>query len=265
MLLLCKIAGYCKTPRSARALSATLEVTALASIDSFVNRRWEDAKDALRKLDNDFVSRLESEHRVQTLGLDMPERYSVGFTPKKRLSKQWHYLLESCLELTMQVWNVKVAAVGQIPEANASHPIHEVGVRADYHFRSWFIHVQALAERADDLIRKATTVYIDDPENRTEIAKRHQTSVRQQIIERVQEQRNSYLHARRSWGSGNTKEQLWEGNVAIGMTPTKFLDEFHYPDIGNRTMAGKYKGFVAETTAILDGIGSILQELEADL
>ena len=194
----------------------------------------------------------------------MAELYSVGFTPKKRLSKQWHHLLESCLELTMQVWNVKVAAASQTPKANADHPMHEVGLRADYHFRSWFIHVQALAERAEDVIRKTTDVYIDDSEKRKEVCERHRESVRQLIIERVNEQRNSYAHARRPWASGITEDDLWEGLAAVGMTAAKFLDVFYYPAMGELTMAGKYAFYVTETKTILDDIGSILQELEAD-
>ena len=82
----------------------------MASLDDFVDHRWEDAKEELRKLESDFVSRLESEHRLQSLGLGMPQRHSAGDRPKRPLSKEWHHLLEACSELTMQAWNVQVAA-----------------------------------------------------------------------------------------------------------------------------------------------------------
>ena len=193
----------------------------LTTIDVFVNRRWGDAKEVLRGLDGDFVSRLESEQRLQTLGLDMPKAHGVGFTPKKRLSKQWHHLLEACLELTMQAWKVKVAADAMTPEANAELPPHEAGARSDYHFRSWFIHAQALTERASDVIRKTTEVYIAEATNRSEIAKRYTARVRQEISKIVDRQRNDYVHPRRSWASGITENQLWEGSVAAGVTPNK--------------------------------------------
>lgn len=67
----------------------------MASMYDFVNHRWVDAKEALRKLDNDFVGRLEPEHRIQTLGLGFPQQYSVGYRSKRPLSKKWHYL---CLQ-----------------------------------------------------------------------------------------------------------------------------------------------------------------------
>ena len=118
----------------------------MASIDAFVNHRWEDAKEALRKLDSDFVSRLESEHRLQTLGLGMPQQYSAGDRPKRLLSKKWHHLLEACLELTMQARNVQVAATSLTADENAGLSSYEAGTRADYHFRSWFIHATALTE-----------------------------------------------------------------------------------------------------------------------
>ena len=237
----------------------------MASIDDFVNHRWEDAKEALRKLDSDFVSELESEHRLQTLVLDMPQQYSAGNRPKRLLSRKWHHLLEACLELAMQAWNVRVAATSLTAEANAGLSIYEAGLRADYHFRSWFIHVAALTERTDDVIRKTADVYIAESGRSKELAKRHRTSVKQQITERISRQRNEYMHPKRSWASGITENQLWEGHVTIGMTPTKFLDEFHYPAQGKNMMVGKYDGYVDETRKILDCVGSILQKFETDL
>ena len=130
----------------------------MPSIDDFVDHRWENAKDALRKLDGDFVSRLESEHRLQTLGLGMPQRYSAGKRPKQLLSKEWHHLLEACSELTMQAWNVQVAATSLTAKANVGMSSYEAGLRADYYFRSWFIHATALTKRTDDVIRKAADV-----------------------------------------------------------------------------------------------------------
>ena len=237
----------------------------MPSIDDFVDHRWENAKDELRKLDGDFVSRLESEHRLQTLGPGMPQRYSAGKRPKQLLSKEWHHLLEACSELTMQAWNVQVAATSLTAKANVGMSSYEAGLRADYYFRSWFIHATALTERTDDVIRKAADVYIAEPAKSKEVAKRHKTSVYQQITNRIGRQRNDYVHPNRSWASGITEDQLWEGDVTIGMTPAKFLEEFHYPAQGNDMMAGKFDGYGAETTKILDCIGSILHDLETDI
>ena len=238
----------------------------MASIDDFVNHRWQDAKEELRKLDSDFVTRLESEHRLQRLGLGMPLQYSVGDKPKQQLPTKWHRLLESCLELTMQARNVQVASTCLTAKANSGLSSYEAGMRADYNFRSWFIHATALTERTDDVINKTTEVYITEPERRTNVARCHRTSVFQKIREQIKQQRESYVHgAVRSWASSITEDQLWEGEIAIGMTPTKSLDEFWHPTRGEETKDGKYDGFVAETMNTLDCVGTILQELEADL
>ena len=237
----------------------------MASIDDFVSHRWEDAKEALRKLDGEFVNRSESEHGLQTLGLDMPQLYSAGDRPKRLLSKKWHHLLEACLELTLQARNVQVAAIGLTPETNTMLSTYETGLRADYHFRSWFIHVTALTERTDDVIRKTTEVYIASRDAGRKISKRYRERVKEQIAEPIKRQRNDYVHPNRSWASGVTEDQLWEGQVVIGMTPSKFLDEFHYPAQGNDMMEGKYDGYVAETTKVLECIGEILHELEVDI
>ena len=50
----------------------------MASIDDFIKHRWEDAKEALRGLDGEFVSKLESQCRLESLGLRMPRLYSVA-------------------------------------------------------------------------------------------------------------------------------------------------------------------------------------------
>ena len=142
---------------------------------------------------------------------------------------------------------------------------YETGLRADYHFRSWFIHATALTERTEDVIRKTADVYIAESGHRTKVVERHKTSVYQQITERIRKQRNDYVHPNRSWASGITEDQLWEGHVAIGMTPTKFLDEFHYQVQGKVLIDGKYDGYAAETTLILDCIGFVLEDFEGDL
>lgn len=237
----------------------------MASIDDFVGHRWEDAKEALRKLDGDFVSRLESEQGLQSLGLDMPQLYSARDRPKRLLSKKWHLLLEACSELVMQARNVQVAAISLTPEANTGLSSYEAGTRADYHFRSWFIHATALTGRTDEVIRKTADVCIPEHGTRSKVVKRHKTSVYQQITKHISTQRNDYVHPNRSWVSGITEDQLWEGHLAIGMTPTRFLDEFHYPAQGEDMMVRKFDGYVAETTRILDCLGEILQELEADI
>ncbi len=237
----------------------------MASINEFIEQRWADAKEELRKIDGNFVQRSESEIQLQSLGLETPWVVDVDRPPSGQLPAKWHRLLEACLELSLQTWNVRVAANSLTSEANARLSDYEAGIRVDYHFRSLFIYVKALAERTGDVIGKTTEVYVTDSAKRREIAGRHQESVNRRIGERVRRQRNDYLHARRSWSSGVTEDELWEKLVAGGMTPEKFLAEFHYPGQGADAKQGKYDVYPGDTASILDGVGLILQELEADL
>ena len=115
----------------------------VASIDEFVNHRWKDAKESLRKLDSDFVSRLESEHRLQTLGLGMPQQYRAGDRPTQILSKKWHHLFEACSELIMQARNVQSAATSLTAKANVGMSSYEAGL-----LLSLVVHSRNCTDRA---------------------------------------------------------------------------------------------------------------------
>ena len=238
----------------------------MSSIDDFLAHRWEDAKVELRKLDADFVRKFEAEVRLQALGLEPPWTSDANRVPALRLSSKWHRLLESCTELAMQVTTVKTSAVCLTAEANAGLSDYEAGMRADYHFRSWFIHATALTENADVVINQTAELYIAEPVERKKVAKRHRTSVYEQIAKQIKKQRDSYVHgAVRSWVSGITEEELWEKFVAGGMTPRSFLEEIRYPMEGNNVKSGKHDWFVAATEAAIGSLGSIFQSLEADI
>lgn len=238
----------------------------MGSIDDFVNHRWVDAKAKLRDLDRDFVDKYESEVRLQTIGLATPWRPDTGRVPAQRLSSEWHRLLEACLELTVQASILQTSAANLTADANHELPLIEVGRRANYHFRSWFIHARTLTERTDEVIRWTTKVYVPDRETRTNLDKSLQGRVYEEVTKHIREQRNRYVHgALRSWGSGVTEDQLWESFVAVGMTPQNFLGEFHYSVEGNNVGSGKHDWFVDLTTILCDRLGSILQELEANI
>ena len=238
----------------------------MGSIDDFVNHRWADAKATLKDLDRDFVDRCESEVWLQRIGLAAPWRPDTGRVPAQRLSTEWHRLLEACLELTVQESILKTSAVNLTANANDGLPLLEVGKHLDYHFRSWFIHARTLSERTEEVIRWTTKVYLPNGETRTSLDKHLCGRVYEEFTEHIREQRNQYAHGTvRSWGCGTTENQLWESLVSISMTPQNFLDEFLYLAIGNSVMSGKYQEFVDATTIYCDRLGSILQELEANI
>ena len=73
------------------------------TIDDFVRNRWADAKEALRELDPDYVSTMETLLGLDRSGLLAPPDMVAKSDkqPRKRLSKRWHGLLEACFELTV--------------------------------------------------------------------------------------------------------------------------------------------------------------------
>ena len=185
--------------------------------------------------------------------------------PKKRLPTDWHDLMEACLEMTMRASILQVSSASLTPHANSGVEPIQVGKWVDYYFRSWFIHVAALAEATDRVIALTAKLYVSDRRERDKTKAHYREQVRK-INDRVRNQRNQYVHGRpESWAKGMTEDCLWEGVVAVSMTPQKFLDEFHYPEEGKKLMSGKYNAFTDETTWILDQLGLILEELEEDI
>ena len=236
----------------------------MASIDDFINHRFTDAKIVLRQFDRDFVDQIESTHRLETIGLTGPWPSVVQHKPKQRLSSGWHRLLEACHELTVQASILQVSAASLTAGANEGIPRVEIGRRANYHFNSWFIHTSALAERADKAIRCTTEVYVEDSGACTQIVTRYRKRVHE-VTEPYKELRNEFVHAGKSWSNALTEGQFWEGNVSVGMTPQRFLDEFYYPGEADRLKSGKYELFAAETKVVFDCLGGILMELESEL
>ena len=238
----------------------------MASIDDFVKHRWADAKVALAKLDQDFVSKVESEVRMQAAGLTTPwQPEGESRRPVRRLSSKWHRLLEACLELTMQESILRMSAYSLISDPNREGELVDIGRQSDYHFRSWFVHATTLTERVDEVIDWTTRVYVAHREACSGMTKRHQGQVYQQVTKQTIRQRNSFVHRSRSWARAMTEEELWESHVAAGMTPQSFLDELHYPAGGEQLISGRYDKFVTLTEEMCDCLGSILQALESEI
>ena len=237
----------------------------LASIEDFVNHRWIDAKAALRKLDSDFVSRIEATVRLNALNLAAPwsfnelERY-----PSWRLGKEWHNLLEECAELVMQLSFVEESTAVLAEDFQSGVPSVRTGRQALFHFRSWAIHAQTLIERTCSAINSTIRVYVDNQNIRNEIGKPYTDRVRE-VSKHIRCVRNDYVHPNRSWAKGITEDQLWESVVAYGLTPGRIHNEFVYPEQGDFLKSGKYNYFADGTTDILNRIGLILEEFETSL
>ena len=131
----------------------------MASIEEFINRRYIDAKEEVRRLDGDFVNEFESAVRLNSIGLEPPRLVDTLRKPRQRLSKGWHRTLEACVELTIRASILECAAIGLHSNSHKGKSRNEVGRLYYYHFRSWFMHSTALSETTGELIRSGTDLY----------------------------------------------------------------------------------------------------------
>ena len=245
----------------------------MPSIDDFINHRWADAKEVLRKsFDADYVgheieSNLSSNCRG-TLGpsREPPRLPDVNRIPKQRLCSGWHLLLEDCDELVRQATILQTATDRLIADSDAELSSIEAGKRFFYHMHSWFIHANTLAERSCEVIKGTARVYVDDRETCNKLTKRHTNSIFRQVTKLVDRARHEYAHGTtRSWSSKMTNDDLWEIAVSGGLTPRYSQDEFQYPTMGEIIKSGRYKRFADLAATILDRLGATLHELEDDI
>ena len=238
----------------------------------FVDHRWDDAKETLRNLDPDYVSKIESRGQSEQDWL----------TPAAGLPDSWHDLLAACDELHLLASMVQAAAIGltPFPYLHGDLDLAEVGQLSAHNGRSWFVHAKALAERTKDVIRKTTKVYIKDRITASAIAERHCKAV-EQLVERhivqfqaegtIAELRHEYAHGNKpSWASSISNssddyEYLWEAFLASDATPRRRLEEGFFPTIGCETIEGNYSSAVEDTKDIFDRLALILLDLEKDI
>ena len=165
----------------------------------------------------------------------------------------------------MQVTSVNVAAEGLQSLATDGLSDVEAGILADYHLRSWFAHTLALVERTQRVIEDTAKLYVDNLNEAKRVSDPWKKETREQVGKHVSIQRNDYLHANGSLAGEVTKGKLWEGLVAVGMTPDLFLKEFHYPAEANRVRERFRNVFVPGSSERVASLGQILKGLEQDL
>ena len=125
--------------------------------------------------------------------------------------------------------------------------------------------MRALAERTQDLIEQTASLYLDKPGEAKHVSDPWKREVRERVGKHIARQRNDYLHANRSPTSTVTQDGLWEGLVAVGMTPDIFLRDFHYPPEAERIRV-RFKGvFVPDSSDRIGVLGEIVSGLEQGL
>ena len=175
------------------------------TIDDFVNRRWHDAKYTLRRLDSRFVDKVEYTVRLQSVGLSTPRSPNSEDTPRQRLSKRWHQLLEACLELTIEASRLQVSTQSLGTDAYLGMLPVDVGQRVDYHLSSWVTHAVTLSDRVKEVITRTVETYMGDGETAKTLSKRYREHVEQEITKsgerpNLRSLRKEFVHGnQRSW------------------------------------------------------------------
>lgn len=237
----------------------------LATIEDFVDHRWTDAREALRKIDGTFVKKLESQVQFDELGLSAPWPFSdIERLPTRGLSTEWHRLLEACTDLILQLSIFEESTALLEVDTSGERSWVKAGRQVLLYIRSWVIVAQALAERVNGVIECTTKVYWDDLTTQNQLSKSFRSRVQQEVIQTLNA-RNEYVHANRSWAKGITEDKLWEGIVAVGLQPSRLYDQFVYPSQGELWMTGHYAGFANAAVAIRNRLGSILEDFEASI
>ena len=238
----------------------------MSSIDDFVEHRFADAKEVLQGLDPKFVRNHEMTVRLQNINMWSPVNRDPSEPPRKKLSKKWHTLLEGCDELMWRVMVLRECASQLTAVAARGMTEEQAGAKSHFALRSWFIHVVALCDQVETVIRQTLNVHIEDPRHRKRVSKKFVGLVHEHVKVHVNEQRKKFVHGDRgSLSQGITEDRLWEAAVSMGQTPALALKQFHLPLQGERAQTGQYDLFVDLTEYRCQELGEILFELEGEL
>ena len=198
-------------------------------IEDFVSNRWSDARAALRKLDPDYVDRLDSLARLERLQLYMPPDWSGtgDQPPKQRLSKEWHELLEACFELIVQTRNYQTAIANMLSKATESMSDIEAGRHYEYSLHTWLFYQNTVVEHVKTVISFVVKLYASPRGSSNQVKRRYHRKV-DALRKRILADRKALVHGGGLTSRALTEGQWWEGGVATGMLPWHLLDEFTY-------------------------------------
>ena len=200
------------------------------AIDDFVRNRWADAKEALRELDPDYVSTMETQ-----LGM---ERAKSDNQPKNRLPKRWHELLEACFELTVTTRNYQTCYTGMSSEGVSGMSDSEAGKMFLYAFHTGLLYQHAVIEHTEKVVSYVLRIYGAREGTRNQLKKAHQHWAKL-AKKRTKEGRNAIAHGGGLVSRGITEGQIWEPNVVLGIYPSVVLDH-HYVNSGQDVRSGRY-------------------------
>ena len=236
------------------------------TIDDFVHNRWADAKEALRRLDPDFVSVMETRKRIEHLDLWPPPEMVANSEkpPTKRLPKRWHKLLEACFELTMMTRNYQACCNSMTSAAVSKMDDFEAGRLFAYGYYTWVFYQDAVIQHTKTVISHVSRIYGAGDGTPAQLKKRYHEKA--DILKRTEEGRNAIAHGGGFSSRALTEDEWWEASVALGMYPSYLLDEHHYPERGQSLRSGKYDEIMTTgPQGFLDEVARLLHDFEQEI
>ena len=234
------------------------------TIDDFVRNRWADAKEALRELDSDFVSALESRLEIERIGLLAPPVMVSNSEkqPTKRLSKSWHSLLEACFELTVMTRNYQACCRNLTSDAVSGMDDFEAGRLFAYSYYTWVFYQDAVVEHTKTIISHVSRVYGARDGTPTQLKKLYHEKA-DTLKKRTEEARNAIAHGGGFISRALTEDQWWEASAALGTHPSYLLDEHHYAERGQSVRSGSYDQIMKTgPQGFLDEVARLLHDFE---
>ena len=230
------------------------------TIDDFVHNRWADAKEALRELDSDFVSTMETLLAMERSGLWAPPEMVAKSDkqPRIRLSKRWHELLEACFELTVITRNYQECYRNLTSEAIRTMDDVGAGRLFMYGFYTGVFYQDAVIQHTKTVISYVSRVYMV-PNQRKKLYHELADTLKKQ----TDEARNAITHGGGFVAQALTANQWWEVSAAVGIYPSYLLDEHHYAERGKSLHSGAYDPIMKTgPQEFLDKVASLLHGFE---
>ena len=184
---------------------------------------------------------------------------------RRRLSRNWHELLEACWNLPIRASNVQIAAEYLASDLlNDSLTLEKKGQRGLYHMTSLVIHLNSFLENIRIVIKRTTKIYVLDSELRNEVNKKYIEYI-DGMSDRLTILRNEFAHGYGSVGSSTiSRDNVWEGFIAKGFT-FQLMNEDHYRGLAPIMSPDASDAITREVQTVFNGFGELLGELEGDV
>lgn len=233
-------------------------MTQSPTIKDFINNRWNDSKEELRKPDQSFVGQFEARLHLSHEGVWLPSD-TPEITPKRRRPRKWHDLLSTtmgiALDLTLVETNLLILNPKDNPKLDRRTEV--------FCFYAWLQNIYNLCEKVRLLVTQSCKLY---PLDKNRVKSAFHKAIRVKVQDEVSKLRHPVLHGD-SQASTLMKrvitqdKEAWEVNVALG---PRIIDET-FKSFYTHQSGRLFATLDSKTGYALSTLGSILFELEKEI